>query len=83
MSTGSALDLTKETVLFREGGHYLIGWRRHDVVVQGDTESEAWRRFNLHLAVQCLIDAAEGRLPFVNVPPPPSDVVEKWESMKV
>ena len=83
MQEAGMLDLTKETVVFAEGTHTLIGWKRHDVVAQGVTFAEAWASFQKTVTAQCLIDASEGRLPYQNVPPPPPDVVARWESMKV
>jgi hypothetical protein len=74
------MDLTQEILFFREGEHWIAAWRRYDMVAQGKTREEAYQSFCRIIVAQCLLDAAEGRLPFSDVPLPPPEVLARWEA---
>jgi len=62
---------------WKEGEHWLIACRHFDVVAQGSTQEEAFKRFCQTFTVldRTNEDGTIGALP---VPPP--DVLAKWEA---
>lgn len=68
-----------EILTFTDGGTWVACWRRFDLVAQGPSEGVAVERLLHTMSAQCLSDGGDGRRPFENVTPPPSDLVIEWE----
>lgn len=62
-----------------EGKHWIAAWRHYDIVAQGNTENEAFRKLLSTMGAQCLWDVRDGNLPFANVKKPTPELIAEWE----